>query len=250
MSDTPPHPAELSPSAPAHAQQPSIPIQPSESWENPKEQAPMLDVHPAHHAANTWRDFFIHIATIVLGLLIAVGLEQTVEYVHHRSQAREARESIQQELLRANRTLQRNIDALASNQQQLEKNLQLLESGAADAQVLPYLIYQQGLTRARDTAWNSAKIDGSIALIPADETGIVNYIYETLGNEDPVVIAYLTDLETASALVDHARATGKLSAPVRQQLLSLTVSELGRARILSKLFSYQVDAITKAKLTP
>jgi hypothetical protein len=22
----------------------------------------MLDIHPAHHAATTWRDFFIHIA--------------------------------------------------------------------------------------------------------------------------------------------------------------------------------------------
>ena len=44
-----------------------------------------LDVHPAHHAATTWRDFFIHIATIVLGLLIAVGLEQRVEHFHHRS---------------------------------------------------------------------------------------------------------------------------------------------------------------------
>ena len=32
----------------------------------------MLDVHPPHHAANTWRDFFIHIATIVIGLLIAI----------------------------------------------------------------------------------------------------------------------------------------------------------------------------------
>ena len=39
----------------------------------------MLDVHPAHHAASTWRDFFIHIITIVIGLLIAIGLEQTVE---------------------------------------------------------------------------------------------------------------------------------------------------------------------------
>ncbi len=36
----------------------------------------MLDVHPPRHAANTWRDFFI--ATVVLGLCIAVGLEQTV----------------------------------------------------------------------------------------------------------------------------------------------------------------------------
>jgi hypothetical protein len=54
----------------------------------------MLDVHPAHHAASTWRDFFVHIATIVLGLLIAVGLEQTVEFFHHRHQLRELRQGI------------------------------------------------------------------------------------------------------------------------------------------------------------
>ena len=46
----------------------------------------MLDIHPAHHAANTWRDFLIHIATICIGLLIAVSLEQTVEWVHHHHQ--------------------------------------------------------------------------------------------------------------------------------------------------------------------
>jgi hypothetical protein len=54
----------------------------------------MLDVHPAHHAATTWRDFFIHIATIVVGLLIAVGLEQTVEYFHHRHQLHDVRQGI------------------------------------------------------------------------------------------------------------------------------------------------------------
>jgi hypothetical protein len=34
----------------------------------------MLDVHPPHNPTHTWRDFFIHIATIVIGLIIAVGL--------------------------------------------------------------------------------------------------------------------------------------------------------------------------------
>src|SRR5277367_28816 len=97
MSDTPPNPAEPSPPAPAHAEQPPIPIQPPESWENPKEQAPMLDVHPAHHAATTWRDFFIHIATIVIGLLIAVGLEQTVELIHHRHQRHQSQEDLHDE---------------------------------------------------------------------------------------------------------------------------------------------------------
>ena len=27
----------------------------------------MLDVHPAHHAATSWRDFFVHIAQVLLG---------------------------------------------------------------------------------------------------------------------------------------------------------------------------------------
>src|ERR1700678_2096583 len=99
MSDTQPDPAELSPPAAVSesAEQPAIPTQSLESPKIPKEHAPMLDVHPAHHAANSWKEFFVHIATIVLGLLIAVGLEQTVEYVHHRRELSEARKALSEE---------------------------------------------------------------------------------------------------------------------------------------------------------
>jgi hypothetical protein len=65
--------------------------------ETPQEPAPMLDVHPPHHAASTWRDFFIHIATIVIGLLIAIGLEQTVELIHHRHQRHQLQEDLHNE---------------------------------------------------------------------------------------------------------------------------------------------------------
>jgi len=44
----------------------------------------MLDVHAPHESIHTWKSFLIHIATIVIGLFIAVGLEQAVEYFHHR----------------------------------------------------------------------------------------------------------------------------------------------------------------------
>ena len=57
----------------------------------------MLDVHPPHEAAHSWKDFFIHIATIVIGLLIAVGLEQTVEAIHHREQRTQLLEDLRQE---------------------------------------------------------------------------------------------------------------------------------------------------------
>jgi hypothetical protein len=46
----------------------------------------MLDVHAPHEAIQTWKAFFFHIATIRSGLLIAIGLEQTVETLHHRHQ--------------------------------------------------------------------------------------------------------------------------------------------------------------------
>jgi hypothetical protein len=57
----------------------------------------MLDVHPPHTSVHTWKDFFIHIATIVIGLLIAVGLEQTVEALHHRQERAELRETMRRE---------------------------------------------------------------------------------------------------------------------------------------------------------
>ncbi len=57
----------------------------------------MLDVHAPHEPIHTWKSFFIHIATIVVGLLIAVGLEQAVELVHHRHQVAETRESLRLE---------------------------------------------------------------------------------------------------------------------------------------------------------
>ena len=46
----------------------------------------MLEAHAPHEAIQSWKGFFVHIATIVIGLFIAVGLEQSVEFFHHRHQ--------------------------------------------------------------------------------------------------------------------------------------------------------------------
>jgi len=69
----------------------------AEALSTPEITPPMLDVHAPHEVVHTWKDFFIHIATIVIGLLIAVGLEQTVEYFHHRQQVAEIRRTLAEE---------------------------------------------------------------------------------------------------------------------------------------------------------
>ena len=57
----------------------------------------MLDVHSPHHTPHTWRDFIIHIATICVGLLIAVGLEQAVEAINRHHERGDLRESLAHE---------------------------------------------------------------------------------------------------------------------------------------------------------
>jgi hypothetical protein len=57
----------------------------------------MLDVHAPHEGLHTWKGFFIHIATIVIGLFIAVALEQSVEAVNRHREVAALREDLRQE---------------------------------------------------------------------------------------------------------------------------------------------------------
>jgi hypothetical protein len=59
-----------------------------------------LEVHPPEHGIHSWRDFFVHMGTICLGLLIAIGMEQSVEWMHRRHERAELREAIQRDLER------------------------------------------------------------------------------------------------------------------------------------------------------
>ena len=56
-----------------------------------------MEIHKPH-AAKTWKEFFIELGTIVLGILIALGLEQAVETFHDRSREDQARQSIRAEI--------------------------------------------------------------------------------------------------------------------------------------------------------
>lgn len=68
----------------------------------------MLDVHAPHSSVNTWREVFIHIAIITIGLLIAIALEQCVESLHHMHQ----RHQLQYDLLEE---AKRNRDILTAD---------------------------------------------------------------------------------------------------------------------------------------
>ena len=133
----------------------------------------MLDVHPAHHAANTWRDFFIHIATIVLGLLIAVGLEQTVEYLHRNHLRHQLREDLRAEAGQRIERLRANV-AIETNdinwfRAVLDAGRQAPVSKGLVTLVLPPKTRMPYIADAVNGVWTAARASASVAVLTREE---------------------------------------------------------------------------------
>lgn len=131
----------------------------------------MLDVHPPHTPTHSWRDFFIHIATIVIGLLIAIGLEQTVEYFHELHQLRELRQGA----LADARLYLHDVDQLrAVNAQQigeLTTRIEQVRQALAQHKTPPVPVYKPvpGTNTVRLGNLDAAKASGLVHLLSEDE---------------------------------------------------------------------------------
>lgn len=146
----------------------------------------MLDVHPPHRPTHTWKDFFIHIATIVVGLFIAVGLEQVVEYFHHREQAHRLEESL-------NREIDRNLVIYGDEKVLMERVHQVEEQNKASLNsalssngkiAFAYIDFDPILTWHAPTneTWAQARDNGTLSLLPESRASYysnVNFSYET-----------------------------------------------------------------------
>jgi hypothetical protein len=134
----------------------------------------MLDVHPPHSPTHTWKDFFIHIATIVIGLLIAVGLEQTVEYLHHRNQIAETREALRIEreqnrlhFALSNKEFHRQ---LAATQDNLTAMVYLQQHPGTPTANLPQPVVWHLFSQSFNvSAWQTAQQSAVTTLMPTDE---------------------------------------------------------------------------------
>ena len=142
----------------------------------------MLDVHPPHTPTHTWGDFFIHIATIVVGLIIAVGLEQLVEHIHQRYEVRETRESLSREY-------EANRDHLVANERnwliataRLKNNLLVLEHirqhpGTPQTALPGDLSWNQAPFLFDQAAWDAAEKNGITHLMPLTEATTDQNLY-------------------------------------------------------------------------
>jgi hypothetical protein len=139
--------------------------------ETPEISPPMLDVHAPHEVLHTWKGFFIHIATIVVGLFIAVALEQSVEGFNRRQEVAALREDLRQE------SRQIIADAGKSEAAHLYE-ISWLTTRIAQTQLAIRERHAIGPRGTNDMAnyaspdipiWRSAKSGGRVALLTKEE---------------------------------------------------------------------------------
>jgi hypothetical protein len=131
----------------------------------PKEEgSSTLDVHPPHKPIESWREFFVHLITITIGLLIALGLEGTVEWMHHLHLVREARTNIRQEIAGNQKQIQKNLLSIQQDEERMKKNLQLLTTvrethSTPKGSSLDYILSWSSFN---DSAWKTARDTGAL----------------------------------------------------------------------------------------
>jgi hypothetical protein len=154
-----------------------------------EELAAVIDIHPPQHGAITRRDFFVHLFIVTLGILIAIGLEQAVEYVHHRDQLAEARRELATEY-------KINLAVFRTQRAEFNRFIPLLQR---DIEILVYLRAHPGAPRNSwpgefswyhalpkyvDATWKSIQSTEILTLMPQSEVQRNTTLYDMLRQVD------------------------------------------------------------------
>ena len=150
-----------------------------------EEGSEMIDVHAPHGGLHTWKDFWIHLGTITLGLLIAISLEQTVEYFHHLHLRHQLEEDLHAEAEKNITIMDADYVYLDLQMANLAANRERVDAmrashGKIKAAYTPFNygnLHGVLLKAPLASVWTTAKEDQSIAFLPREEARFYDRVY-------------------------------------------------------------------------
>lgn len=138
-----------------------------------------MDVHPPHEPIHSWRDFVLHLATITVGLLIALGLEATVEHIHHNHIVNVARENIRHEINENRARGEKDLLALKTNSDNVTANIRMVRDLRADKNALEHgeMHFDFTWDSFQDSAWLSARDSAALTYMAPSEVQVYADLY-------------------------------------------------------------------------
>ena len=167
----------------------------------------MIDVHVPHKSDHTWTDFLIHIGTIAVGLLIAIGLEQAVEHIHNLHQAHHARELIAAEMRQNLKLVHQQRYDLAMHEDYLFADLVVIDHMRKQA-ILPTdrVVLFHPYSVLATSAWETARESQLLALLPYDEVQRDAHVYELQDEFTETIATSVNALQRANTMRYHNAA--------------------------------------------
>ncbi len=157
----------------------------------------MIEVHPPEHALHSWRDFFVHLSTITIGLLIALSLEGCVEWRHHRHLVHEAEASLQGEIKTNAEDVAGALEDVRKEQATLKGDVEILKRIIANPKIKNYEEFTVNfrIRSFEDVSWKTAQSTGALGYMPYDQA----HEYADLYSQQNEV--YLVEKQAARDLV-------------------------------------------------
>lgn len=206
----------------------------------------MIEVHPPHENVHSWRQFLIHIAAIAIGLLIAIGLEETVVYFHHRHQLQEARHELTAELESNRSVVGINLEAARKLTADLDANMALLRAPQiSPSDIRSKLVFGLGnFYWPKDATWQAVKQNGSLGLMAHDELHYYVYIYEDIA----IIMEQMSELgarvELAGAIARRS-PDGNLTPRDIEELITATSEAQAKLAYSTLLLRLEENALQK-----
>jgi len=146
---------------------------------NPDEVPAVLDVHPPHHAPSGARDFFLHLFTITIGLLIALSLEGLVEWQHHKHLAHDAATSMRNEIASNAKGMPDTIADVKKRQDELSHDIDVLKQYIRTKKFpkTEHMSIGFGVRTFDAVSWRTAQSTNALAYMPYDEAEEFSGIY-------------------------------------------------------------------------
>ena len=187
-----------------------------------------MDVHPVHHAPLTWRDFFVHLVTITIGLFIALTLQAGVESLHHRHLVREARENLRREIQINREHYAENVQTLEKNRRQLARNIDMLRDLRSGKPIEKNgLVWNWDWNGFIDASWKTARETGAVSYMSFDLINAYDDIYGQQDYVNALALVILNEEPKSAAFLRVARDSSALSpSDIQSMLISLAESDI------------------------
>src|SRR5215469_8777674 len=139
----------------------------------------MLEVHPPETRIHGVGEFFLHLFTITVGLLIALGLENAAGAVHHRHQREEAETRIRRELQENRQHLAKSETAVQSELNNLRAALGYLQARSEKKDV-PTAQISPGfnMVHLQNAGWRTANATGVVQYMHYDDVQKLANVYD------------------------------------------------------------------------